>query len=183
MAYEVRIVGTNDSITVDNDQGMRVRALYEDDGVSDSAKINIGEQLVVRKGQIRFIRRVEDSLAASRRSNEVVSDTNRENDRIYEEWAAKSPEIRSRRDGMFRMAYRAIHGSGPGRDVLDALSVDLRRFFADNPRRTYGDGSVYVAHLGREKRSENIGGTRMAALRLMERVIAEDIVTAGKHVR
>lgn len=175
MAYEIKIIGDNNPILLETDAGMRVKAAYEDDNVPDTRKLKIGDSLSIRKGQIRFVRKVEDAKSTSRKSNAIVDDINKRDLEIYRSWLSKRPEQRADRLALFSECYRTIHGMLPSEEVKALVRTDLRKFFEENPKRTYGNGDIYVNHMDRRKKNAEISVFQSPIFRLMERVIAEDM--------
>lgn len=178
MAYEIKIIGEQNPVVLDNDQGLKVISLYEDKKVEKDTKINLGGLLRTNKGQIRSIRKVEDTASSNKKIDAVVSDTNKLERDIYFSWKSKSPASKAERLELFKQCYRAIHGVFPSEEVLSDLKADLILFFKENPNRTYGDPAIYIKHFGQGAEKLKISTFKFSILKLLERIIINDMLTA-----
>lgn len=177
MAYEIRIVGENNPITLDNNLGLQVKVAYDDDSIPDSQKLRIGDTLSVRKSQIRFVRRVEDSEAANESKNRVADDINGDHLKRYRIIRNLRPEEKARQVELFRQCHKAVSGSFPSESSLEGFRKDSIAFFTDNPNRIVPSPSCFRNNMPKE------GGNPFASrfmLRLLESVIMEDMITAKK---
>jgi hypothetical protein len=178
MAYEIKIIGEQNPIVLTNDQGLKVITMYEDRLVPKDTKINLGDVIRTNKGQIRSIRKVEDSASGNSKINKVVVDVNKLDRDIYLSWKVKTPEEKAKRLEMFVQCYRAIHNKMPSEEVLADLKEDLVIFFSKNPNRTYPDPPIYIKHFGVGADKLVIDKFRFSMLKLLEQVIVNDMLTA-----
>lgn len=174
MAYEIKIMGDNNPILLEGEAGMKVKALFEDDNIENNVKVTIGNILTCAKGQIRSIRKVDDSSASMKRNNDVTEDLNKVDFDIYKSWLIKSPVLKAERLELFKQCFKMIHDKLPSEELLTLLKTELVSFFKENPKRTYANGDLYVKYLDKRKKDDKISVFKMPLFRVMERLIATD---------
>lgn len=179
MAYEVRIIGSNDPIVVDdNAKGMRLMAMYEDDSIPDSQKLSIGDGFSTRKGQIRYVKRVEGGRSEGSAGRKVADDTDTLHMQRHRRLRVLAPEKKTEMTALFRHCFRVVTGREPGKADVDGFRTDAAEFFRTSPNRIVPSPKCFTDHI-----PEARGGSGYASkfmLRLLERVIVEDILTAKR---
>jgi hypothetical protein len=176
MAYEIKLVAENTPIILDNEKGLRVLALYEDDKFENSKKISIGGFVSTTKSQIRSIKKVEDSSASMEKNNDVTREVDIQHYKYYNEWKTKTPEQKANRDSLFKEVYKAIHAEYPNEETLTAFKNDSNTFFKENPNRTYQNPDLFMKHSGGEKAKKLIiSKYQSTMLRVLEKVLVEDM--------
>jgi hypothetical protein len=181
MAYEIRIIGEPNPIVLPNDKGLKVIAMYESAAIAKDTKVNLGDLMRTTKGQIRSIKKVDDSAAGDKKSNKYVTNVDEEHLKIYKEWVIRTPEQKANRTAMFAQVYKTIHDKDPEPEVIEALKKDLIIFFTENKKRTYGDPAIYIKHFGEGIRNKKISKFKSVILNLMERVLSEDMTQARRN--
>lgn len=172
MSYEIRIVGDMNSTTITNNQGMALKALWEDRKVTNDSVLTFGDTSA-KKSQIRSIKKVEDQSASISKNDNVTKDVDRKHLETYRGWLKRSPKERSERVALFKQTYFAVWNEYPSEDILLSLKSELQHFFQENPKRTYGDIPTYVNHLGKAK-DRRISTFKNTLFKLLESVVVED---------
>jgi hypothetical protein len=180
MAYEIKIIGENNPIILNNEQGLKVITLYESKTIPNDTKINLGDVIRTSKGQIRNIRKVEDSASSNKRISQVAEDVEKVHKKEYLNWKVKSPEQKSERLTLFREVFKVLHDRHPEPEEEIELKKDLSTFFKEQPQRTYADPVVYLKHLkdNKQLRDKKVDKHKSVMLRLFERVLVCDMIDA-----
>lgn len=181
MAYEIKLVAENNPIILDNEKGLKVLALYEDDKVENSKKISLGGLVSTTKSQIRSIKKVEDNSASMDKNNDVTKNADIEHFKYYTEWKNKTPEQKANRNSLFKEVYKAIHKEYPSQEILNEFVNESIHFFQENPKRTYQNPDLFMKYSGGEQAKKlTISKYQSTMLRILENVVVQDIQMAKK---
>lgn len=187
MSYEIRLIGHGIVEISDEEKAKKLSEAWEKYKLASKSEKSDYNQVFEVQGikadlsEVKSFIRKESLRDRLKKSNtENISRVNREY--LQEHKRIRESNDKHKRVGLFKLMYWAMTGKDPSKEDIQKAYKLQKKFFGDNPKRIHPDPRIFksMININFISSGEAQDRFRVSAMRIVERVVGEDIHTCRK---
>jgi hypothetical protein len=156
-----------ESLILDDTEGLKIKLAFENKDIPWSQVISIkSKEMSFRKMEISFVDKFKETRS---QVDKTVIDNNKLAKDLYLQWINKTPTQKAEREDFLHLFRKGFEDWNE--DTEAKMTFNLRKFFEENPKRTYGDPTYYLPYI----KDKKVTLVMHSAIRTMTSVISQDM--------